>query len=150
MATLIHAYISVYLPWNLWWKSLKSTCKEFISSYVTGGKPATLLKINSLTGISKILTRGPPGKFKERLFCMTYKNEAILLRIHIIDCLCKLLVNIYLVKPNFNNVTPIQLLKLTVNRYFQNSLPGNKYLQPFLENYQEALYLLQIDNKTTR
>ena len=48
---------------------------------------------------------------------MTCKNDAVLLRMHVIDCLCKLLGNIYSVKPNFNNATPVRLLKLPINTY---------------------------------
>ena len=35
-----------------------------------------------------------------------------------IDCLCKLLGNICSAKPNFNNVTPVPLLKLPINTFF--------------------------------
>ena len=48
---------------------------------------------------------------------MTCKNDAVLLRMHVIDYLCKLLGNIYSVKPNFNNATPVRLLKLPINTY---------------------------------
>ena len=49
---------------------------------------------------------------------MTDKNDAVLLRIDIIDCFCKLLGNTCLVKPNFNNVTPVRLLELPINTFF--------------------------------
>ena len=42
----------------------------------------------------------------------------MLLRIHIIDCLCKLLRNVCSVKPNLKNFTPVLLLKLPTNMYF--------------------------------
>ena len=49
---------------------------------------------------------------------MTYKNDAILLRIHIIDFFCKLLGNICSVNLNSTYVTPVRLLKLPINTYF--------------------------------
>ena len=51
-------------------------------------------------------------------FYMAYKNDAILIRIHVTGCLCKLLGNICSVKPNFSDVTLVWLLKLTINTFF--------------------------------
>ena len=48
---------------------------------------------------------------------MIYKNDAILLRIHI-SSLCKLLGNLCSLKPSFHKVTPVQLLKLPINTHF--------------------------------
>ena len=70
---------------------------------------------------------------------MEYKNDTILLRIHIVDYLSKLLGNISSVKPNFNNVTPVRLLELPINTHF---LSTRNDWQLFIENYPEDIYLL--------